>query len=82
MVEQQKQKPDIPYLSRTQVLMAMGVTAIILWTVAKLWLRIGDIVLFTWHWDITNFCLGISLGVMITALSGLPTIFPYLTAEV
>jgi membrane protease YdiL (CAAX protease family) len=71
VVEQQKQKPDIPYLSRTQVLIAMGVTSIILWTVAKLWLRIGDVVLFKWHWDIRDFCLGISLGVIITAISGL-----------
>ena len=40
----EKQEPEIPYLSRIQVLVAMGVTAILLWAVAKLWLHIGGIV--------------------------------------
>lgn len=71
MSEQQKQKPETPYLSRTQVLVAMGVTAIILWMVAKLWLQLGDVILFPWHWYTRDFFLGISLGLIITALSGL-----------
>ncbi|MFN6395197.1 MAG: CPBP family intramembrane glutamate endopeptidase, partial [Aphanizomenon sp.] len=37
MIEQKNQQPEIPYLTRTQVLVAMGVTAITLWIVAKLW---------------------------------------------
>jgi membrane protease YdiL (CAAX protease family) len=71
VVEQYKQEPEIPCLTRTQVLMAMGATAIILWIIAKLWLRFGDISLFTWHWYTRDFCLGISLGLIITAVSGL-----------
>ncbi|MTJ13217.1 CPBP family intramembrane metalloprotease [Anabaena sp. UHCC 0187] len=71
MVEQQNQEPEIPYLSRTQVLVAMGVTAIILWIVAKLWLRWGNIILFKWHWREQDLLLGISLGIIITMLSGL-----------
>jgi len=71
VVEQYQQKPEIPYLTRTQVLMAMGVTAIILWIIAKLWLRLGDVILFTWHWQTRDFFLGISLGLIITAVSGL-----------
>ncbi|MEL7246643.1 MAG: CPBP family intramembrane glutamate endopeptidase, partial [Cyanobacteria bacterium J06573_2] len=42
MTQQQNHEPEIPYLTRTQVLMAMGVTAIILWIIAKLWLQFGD----------------------------------------
>jgi uncharacterized protein len=71
VVEQQKQEPEIPYLTRTQVLVAMGVTAIILWIVAKLWLRFGSISLMSWRWDKTELLLGITLGLTITAFSGL-----------
>ena len=71
MIEKQNQEPEIPYLTRTQVLVAMGVTAIILWIVAKLWLRWGNIVLFEWRWHEQDLLLGISLGVIITILSGL-----------
>jgi hypothetical protein len=71
VVEQQKQEPEIPYLSRTQVLIAMGVTAIILWIVAKLWLNFGNFSLFVWRWKERDLLLGIGLGLFITALSGL-----------
>lgn len=71
MVEQQKQEPEIPYLTRTQVLVAMGVTAIILWIAAKLWLSFGNFSLFSWHWQARDLLLGVGLGVFITALSGL-----------
>jgi membrane protease YdiL (CAAX protease family) len=71
VVEQQKQEPEIPYLTRIQVLVAMGVTAIILWIVAKLWLSFGKVSLFTWHWQGRDVLLGVGLGLIITALSGL-----------
>lgn len=71
MVEQKKQEPEIPYLTRIQVLGAMGMTAIILWIVAKLWLRFGDFPLFSWRWQTKDFSLGIGLGLLITGLSGL-----------
>ncbi|MFM7408892.1 MAG: lysostaphin resistance A-like protein [Cuspidothrix sp.] len=71
MIEQQNQEPEIPYLTRTQVLVAMGVTAIILWIVAKLWLRWGNVILFKWFWNEQHLLLGITLGVAITVLSGL-----------
>jgi hypothetical protein len=69
--QQQKHEPEIPYLTRTQVLVAMGVTAIILWIVAKLWLRIGNIALMKWHWNLNEFFLGIGLGLSITAISSI-----------
>lgn len=71
MIEQQNQEPEIPYLTRTQVLVAMGVTAIVLWIVAKLWLHWGNIILFKWFWDEKHLLLGIALGVSITLLSAL-----------
>jgi len=71
VVEQQNQEPEIPYLTRTQVLVAMGVTAIVLWIVAKLWLHWGNIILFKWFWDEKHLLLGIALGVSITLLSAL-----------
>jgi membrane protease YdiL (CAAX protease family) len=71
VVEQQKQEPEIPYLTRIQVLGAMGATAIILWIVAKLWLRFGDFSIFTWRWNERDLLVGVGLGLIITVLSGL-----------
>lgn len=71
MVEKQKQEPEIPYLTRTQVLVAMGVTAILLWIVAKVWLHFGSFLLFEWHWYERDFALGLALGVVITVLSSI-----------
>ncbi|MEA5553671.1 CPBP family intramembrane glutamic endopeptidase [Anabaena cylindrica UHCC 0172] len=71
MVEQKNQEPEIPYLTRTQVLVAMGATAIILWIVAKLWLRFGNIPLFKLYWHPRDLFLGVGLSVIITVLSSL-----------
>ncbi|MCC5616662.1 CPBP family intramembrane metalloprotease [Nostoc sp. CHAB 5836] len=71
MIEQQKQEPEIPYLTRIQVLGAMGVTAIILLIVAKLLLYFGNFSLFSWDLNQRELLLGVGLGFLITALSGL-----------
>ncbi|GAA6620674.1 lysostaphin resistance A-like protein [Scytonema sp. NUACC26] len=71
MAQQHKHEPEIPYLTRTQVLVAMGVTAVILWIVAKLWLRFGNIPLMSWRWQTTDLMLGAFLGLSITILSGI-----------
>ena len=71
MVQPQKQQPDIPYLTRTQILVAMGVTAIILWLISKLWLRFSDFSLMSWHWDEKQLLIGMGLGLTITGMSGL-----------
>lgn len=71
MAQQQKQEPEIPYLTRTQVLVAMGATAILLWIIAKLWLQFGHFSLMSWRWDQSEFVWGVVLGLSITALSGL-----------
>lgn len=71
MVEQQNQEPEIPYLTRTQVLVAMGVTAIVLWIVARVWLTYGDVYLLRWYWSAKDSLLGLGLGLIIPALSSL-----------
>lgn len=71
MQQQNKQEPEVPYLTRTQVLVAMGVTAIMLWLVAKLWLRLGSFSLLSWHWHERELFLGVGLGLLITGMSGL-----------
>ena len=60
MTQQQKHEPEIPYLTRTQVLMAMGVTAIILWIIAKLWLQLGNFSLMSWRWHKEELLLGLA----------------------
>jgi uncharacterized protein len=71
VVEQQNQEPEIPYLTRTQVLIAMGVTAILLWIVAKVWLTYGNFYLLRWSFSTTDVFLGLGLGLVISLLSGL-----------
>ncbi len=71
MTQQQKQEPKIPYMTRTQVLVAMGVTAMILWLIAKVWLYFGNFYLMSWQWEMKALLLGIGLGLTITGLSGL-----------
>lgn len=70
MVKQQKQEPEIPYLTRIQVLGAMGATAIILLIVAKLSLYFGNFSLFSLDLNQRELLLGVGLGFAITALSG------------
>ena len=78
MTQQQKHEPEIPYLTRTQVLIAMGVTAIILWIIAKMWLQFGDFSLMSWRWNQKELLLGIALGLTITGLSSLAyRFFPF-----
>ncbi|MDM9384792.1 CPBP family intramembrane metalloprotease [Chlorogloeopsis sp. ULAP01] len=71
MTQHQNQEPEMPYMTRTQVLVAMGVTATILWIIAKVWLYFGNFYLMSWRWDIRALLLGIGLGLSITGLSGL-----------
>ena len=47
----------------------MGVTAILLWLVAKLWLHFGSVSLLPLSWSATVLPVGIGLGLAITAAS-------------
>ncbi len=62
--------PDtVPAMSRSQVLIAIGVTAVVLFGVAKLWLTLGDVALVTLSWQPWHFIVGIASGLAITAMS-------------
>lgn len=71
MAEKQKHEPEIQPLTRIQILVAMGVTSIVLWIVAKLWLQFGNLSLLPLRWTPEALLLGIGLGLTITAASGL-----------
>ncbi|MEC4814163.1 MAG: CPBP family intramembrane glutamic endopeptidase [Scytonema sp. PMC 1069.18] len=71
MAQQQNHKPEVPLLTRTQILVAMGVTAIALWTIAKLWLQFGNFSLMSWRWNEMELLLGVILALCITVLSSL-----------
>ncbi len=49
----------------------MGVTAIALWLVAKLWLELGNVSLLPLKWTATEFFWGVGLAVIIIAFSSL-----------
>ncbi len=71
MAEQHKHEPKIPPLTRTQILLVMGVTAFVLWLVAKLWLQFGNVSLLPLRWTATALPLGLGLALIITAASSL-----------
>jgi uncharacterized protein len=56
-------------LSRTQVLLAMALTSIVLLGIAKLWMYLGAVALLTWTWSLNAGIWGVGLGLLITGLS-------------
>ena len=71
MAKQLPDNPEIEPLTRTQVLIAMGVTAVVLLLVAKLWLHLGSITLLPLHGTPEAILLGLGIAVGITAASSL-----------
>lgn len=69
MAEQLPDNPEFEPLSRTQVLIAMGVTAIVLLLVAKLWMQFGSVSLLSFRWSALAILQGLGLGVAITLSS-------------
>lgn len=69
MVKQLPDNPEIEPLSRTQVLIAMGVTAVILLVITKVWLQLGSVSLLPLHWNIQELILGLGIGLGVTAAS-------------
>ncbi len=69
--------PDLTPLTRTQVLIAMGVTAVVLLLVSKLWVQFGSGIALSAHWSIVAVGLGVGLGLAITlASSGVYALWP------
>ena len=71
MAKQLPDHPEIEPLTRIQVLIAMGVTAVVLLVVAKLWLHFSSIALLPLHGTPDALFLGLAIGVGITAASSL-----------
>ncbi len=71
MANQLPDQPEIEPLTRTQVLIAMGVTALVLLFAAKLWLHLGSVKLLPLHGTAEALLLGLGIALGITALSSL-----------
>ena len=68
---------ETPELSRQQVLIAMGVTAVLLGAASKLWLWLGNVTLISARWDNMDALRGVGLGLAIVILSrGLYFLWP------
>ena len=63
--------PEIEPLTRTQILVVMGVTAVILLIVAKLWQKLGSVPIFSLQVTFNDLLLGIGMAVGITAASSI-----------
>ena len=61
---------ELDTLTRTQVLVVMGVTAVILLIVAKVWQKLGAVLILPIQFDINALLLGIGLAIAITIMSG------------
>lgn len=64
-------QPEFEPLTRTQLLIAMGVTAVVLLVVAKLWQHFGSVALLPITWKQEVLPLGLGIGLAITAASSL-----------
>ncbi|NEO34438.1 MAG: CPBP family intramembrane metalloprotease [Symploca sp. SIO3C6] len=71
MANQLPNHPEIESLTRTQVLIAMGLTAVVLLSVAKLWLHFGSVTLLPISGTINSILLGLGIAAGITAASSL-----------
>ncbi len=61
--------PELTPLTRTQVLIAMGVTAVVLLLVSKLWVQFASGIALSMRWSIAAAGLGVALGLGITLAS-------------
>jgi uncharacterized protein len=71
VAEKIPENPELEPLTRTQVLVAMGVTAIILLAVAKLWLLFGSISLLPVKLSGIDLLKGLAIGLAITGGSAI-----------
>ena len=69
MTKQLPNHPEIEPLSRTQVLIAMGVTAVVLLFCAKLWLQLSSVTLLPVSFTTQALLLGLGIAVLITTAS-------------
>ncbi len=71
MAQQIPNNPEMQPLTRTQVLIAMGVTAVILLLVAKVWMNLASVSLMPVQFSIQALLQGVGLGLGITIASSI-----------
>ncbi len=71
MTKLNSNEPQMEPLSRVQVLVAMGVTALVLLLVARFWLLFDSVVMLSVKFDVTVLLLGLSIGIGITGASAI-----------
>ncbi len=71
MTKQLPNHPEIEPLTRTQVLIAMGVTAVVLLVVAKIWLHLGSVTLLALKGTPEALLLGLGIALGISSASSL-----------
>lgn len=71
MTEPLPNDPEFEPLTRSQLLVAMGVTAVLLLVIAKLWLQFGDVSLLKIKWTNQVLPLAGAIGLGITVASSL-----------
>ncbi|GAC1451698.1 MAG: CPBP family intramembrane metalloprotease [Chamaesiphon sp.] len=71
MTKQFPNNPEIEPLTRTQILIAMGATAIVLLVVAKLWLHFTSVHLLPVLWKEMALIKGLALGLGVTGASAI-----------
>lgn len=64
-------EPDIEPLTRSQLLVAMGVTAVILLVVAKIWIQLGSVSLLSIKFTGFDALLGLAIACFISGASSL-----------
>lgn len=69
MVESPNQRPELESLTRTQVLIAMGVTAVLLLFAARIWQHFDPLATLPLIWNSQHLFWGSGLALGITALS-------------
>jgi membrane protease YdiL (CAAX protease family) len=69
VVDRPHQQPEFESLTRTQILIAMGVTAVLLLFVAKIWQHFDTFAPLVMTWQLHHALWGIGLGSAITATS-------------
>lgn len=71
MAEQNSDTPEAEPLSRLQVLIAMGVTAVVLLFIAKAWIYFGSVTLISVVFSFEAGLQGVALGLAITVASSI-----------
>ncbi|MGB3239603.1 MAG: type II CAAX endopeptidase family protein [Geitlerinemataceae cyanobacterium] len=63
--------PELEPLTRMQILVAMGITALVLLGISKMWMRLGSVVLLPLEWNSTVLLWGLGISAIVTLTSGL-----------